>query len=74
MHGQEVLLTSKEVLRITGYKSPVTIWRKVKGRTFPPPLQLSPQTIRWKKSDIDAWLASLPRSPSLHSDVEGRND
>lgn len=31
---------------------------------FPVPIKLGPRAIGWLRSDIDAWLASRPRSDS----------
>jgi len=38
-----------------GCGSAATIWRRVKARTFPQPVKLSPGMTRWKLSDIEAW-------------------
>ena len=27
---------------------------------FPKPVMLSPRTLRWRREDLDAWIASLP--------------
>lgn len=55
------LISAKEVLRLTGYKSRTTIWRRVKAGDFPSPIALSRQTTRWKKTEIEAWVAGLPK-------------
>jgi prophage regulatory protein len=39
-----------------------TIYRLVAAKQFPAPVKLSPQTIAWKASDVDAWIAARPRS------------
>ncbi|MEO1018218.1 MAG: AlpA family phage regulatory protein [Pseudomonadota bacterium] len=57
----DTLLTAAEVLKITGYKSRSTIWRKVKAGDFPSPVSLSNQATRWSSSDVSEWLKSLPR-------------
>jgi len=36
--------------------------RKVKAREFPEPIALSNRRIAWRENEIDAWLASRPRS------------
>ena len=36
--------------------------RKVKAREFPQPVALSDRRIAWREDEIDAWLASRPRS------------
>ena len=57
----DTLLTSAEVLKITGYKSRSTIWRKVKAGEFPQPVALSTQTTRWSRKDIQDWKDALPK-------------
>lgn len=39
-----------------------TIWRYVQTEGFPAPIRLGPNCSRWKESEIDAWIASLPRA------------
>jgi len=34
-----------------------TIWRMVRRGEFPPPLQLSPRRIGWRRSTVERWLA-----------------
>ena len=36
--------------------------RLIAGQGFPRPLALSPNTRAWKKSEIEAWLDSRPRT------------
>jgi prophage regulatory protein len=34
---------------------------------FPPPLRLGPQTVRWRESTIDSWIANLqPATQDTH--------
>ena len=42
-------------------KSRVQIWRDVCAGTFPPPIQLGPNSIGWYEDEIADWLASRPR-------------
>jgi predicted DNA-binding transcriptional regulator AlpA len=35
--------------------------RQIKAGTFPAPLQLSPGRIAWRRSEVEAWIASRPR-------------
>ena len=39
---------------------PVTLWRMRKRDDFPKPIRLGPNTIAFRKADLDAWLASQP--------------
>lgn len=68
MKKNQTLLSYKDVLSITGYRSKVTIWRKVNNRTFPSPVRLSTHAIRWRKSDVDAWLDGLEEGFAVHPD------
>jgi prophage regulatory protein len=37
--------------------------RLVKAGEFPAPIQLSPNRIGWRQSDIEGWLESRPMKP-----------
>lgn len=39
-----------------------TIDRRVAQGTFPAPLRLGPQSVGWVESEVNAWLASRPRT------------
>ncbi len=54
------LLTTKEVLSMTGYRSRATLWRKVRGRVFPAPVKLHGNALRWKEEDIQDWIEDAP--------------
>ena len=54
------LITVKEVLQITGYKSRTTLWRRVRAGEFPKPIALSQHATRWKKQEIEEWISALP--------------
>ena len=58
---QDVLLTRPEVERRTGL-SRSTIYRKMRDGTFPVPLKASDRAVRWRESDIRAYVDSRPRS------------
>lgn len=36
-----------------------TIYRRIQAGTFPAPLDLGPGAVRWRLSDVDAWIAGL---------------
>lgn len=63
VHVQDTdrLLTYREVLRATGFRSRTTIWNHVRDHSFPPPLRIGPNVVRWRASDISAWMGALPR-------------
>ena len=58
---QDVLLTRREVERRTGL-SRSTIYRKMCDGTFPVPLKVSERAVRWRESEIRAYVDSRPRS------------
>jgi prophage regulatory protein len=40
------------------------IYDQIKADSFPKPLQLSPSAVRWRESEIDAWIeAQSPTKP-----------
>ena len=54
------IIRSNAVTTRTG-KSRVQIWRDVKAKKFPAPLDLGPNSIGWFEDEVDAWMASRPR-------------
>ena len=52
------LLKLSEVKQMVGLASS-TIYRKVGGGEFPAPLQLGPRTVRWRRGELETWLAGL---------------
>jgi prophage regulatory protein len=39
-----------------------TLWRKVKGGTFPAPVRLSERVTAWKVGDVRAWIAAQTKA------------
>ena len=60
----DVLLTRREVERRTGL-SRSTLYRKMREGTFPVPLKVSEQAVRWRERDIRAYVDSRPRSMGI---------
>lgn len=54
------LLTCAEVMNLTGIRSRTTVWRRIRQETFPAPLEIGSGRIRWRTTDISAWIDSLP--------------
>lgn len=46
--------------RITLSRS--TIYRKMRKKSFPEPLRIGVRAVRWRESEVEAWLAALPRA------------
>lgn len=64
------LLTTSEVLALTGYKSRTTLWRRVKAGKFPAPVALSETAVRWNSLHIQDYIAALPAQRYGHI-IEG---
>lgn len=65
MQGER-LLNLKEVMRKTGMGRS-TIYRRMNQSDFPCPVRIGPTMVRWRESDIEGWIASLP-SPKIAMD------
>ncbi len=50
-----------EVRQQTGL-SRTTVWRRIKDKDFPAPIKLTTYATGWRQSDLDAWLASRPKT------------
>ncbi|WAJ29950.1 helix-turn-helix transcriptional regulator [Antarcticirhabdus aurantiaca] len=59
--GGERLLRLREVQQKLGISRGAVYDRMANG-TLPRPLQVGPGTVRWRESEIDAWIESLPRA------------
>ena len=57
------LLRRQEVEELTGL-SRASIYRLISEGGFPRPVRVSATAVRWKASDIDAWIQSRPLSAS----------
>ena len=54
------LVATSRVIRRVGYSYP-TLWRWMREGTFPMSFDVGSKTA-WREDEIDAWLASRPRS------------
>ncbi|MGH8272802.1 MAG: helix-turn-helix transcriptional regulator [Gammaproteobacteria bacterium] len=55
----ETLLRRRDVETITGL-SRSAIYLRLQQDDFPAPIRIGPQGVRWKSSDIQAWIESRP--------------
>ena len=55
-----LLLTIDDVMRLTGYKSRSSIYRLVRCARCPSPVVIGGGRVRWRSSEIERWLRSLP--------------
>ena len=59
------LLRIEEVVGRCALSRP-TLYRWIKGELFPRPLKIGPRAVRWRESEIKAWLEARPRTnPNL---------
>ena len=64
---EDRLLRRREAEEITGL-SRSTIYRMLKTGQFPQPVRVGRKAVRWKLSDIIAWMDSMPSmSPQIWS-------
>jgi prophage regulatory protein len=56
---QEVLYRLPAVIAITGRKRSA-LYKDIAAQKFPRPVRLGAQSVAWRKSDLDRWIASLP--------------
>ena len=59
----EKLLRRREVEELTGL-SRASVYRLISEGEFPRPVRVSATGVRWKASDIAAWIESRPLSTS----------
>ena len=56
---QDRLLRRRQVEEITGM-SRSTIYKMMQNGEFPRPVRIGPAAVRWRASDITAWVESRP--------------
>ena len=55
----ERLLKEREVCEMVGISSS-TLWRWVGAGLFPAQIRIGPRAVRWRQSEVLAWIASRP--------------
>ena len=60
----DVFWRRKYVLEITAQTS-VTLWRREKEGKFPAAIKTGPRCVRYRKSEVLNWMASLDRTQQL---------
>ncbi len=60
------LVRLPEVLILTGFRSPDSIYRMCKAGTFPKPRKLGARASAWRLDEITTWIASRPVAAALH--------
>ena len=57
LSGDRLLRLSDVVAKVAMGKT--TVYAMIKQGTFPRPMEIAPQLVRWRASDIDAWISQL---------------
>jgi predicted DNA-binding transcriptional regulator AlpA len=55
---QDDLLDIKEACRFIGGTRPInpaTLWRGVKAKRYPAPVRMGPNTVRWRRVELEAY-------------------
>ena len=63
------LLRQPEVEAKVGFKK-TKIWELVDEGAFPKPIAIGARAIAWRESEIDAWIANLPRAARQNPGLE----
>ena len=45
-----------------------SLYRKMRDRSFPTPLQVGVRAVRWRESEVEHWLATRPRATGHRPD------
>lgn len=61
---EDCLLTLRQVRGRTGLAAS-TIYRRVSEGRFPVPVRLGDTLVRWRQSELEAWIASLEHAVDL---------
>lgn len=61
MQSEPERLLSLDEVMVAAHKSRAQIYRDVKAGKFPAPLEVGPNAIAWRASEIAAWQANRPR-------------
>lgn len=56
---QPAFYREPDILALVGC-SKATLWRWRRDGLFPPPVELGPNSLAWRREDVEAWIASRP--------------
>lgn len=62
-HGRDIqpeFWRLPDVLAFTGFKSRSHLYMLAKAGRFPKPLEIGPNSIAWRRREIEAWADNLP--------------
>lgn len=66
----KILLTAKEVMEMTGIKSPTTLAQLVNDGLMPPPVKLHKRLRRWHINIITSWIDTIAEEKPFSKLVE----
>lgn len=58
--GDRLLKMAEVIERVS--ISPAGLYLKINAGTFPHAVRLGPNSVRWRLSEINAWMAELPQA------------
>jgi prophage regulatory protein len=53
------LLTMRQVMTMTGFKSRTTVYRRLASKNLPQPVSVGLGRLRWRERDIAEWVDNL---------------
>ena len=53
------ILRQDDVLKVTGLKNRITLWKMWKAGEFPAPVKLGARSIGWRREAVQQWLDGL---------------
>ena len=56
------MLRLPEVLKVSGFSSPDTVYRLVRAGKFPQPRKLTERSSAWRSDELQAWIESRPQA------------
>jgi prophage regulatory protein len=63
------ILRLVEVTAKVGFQK-TKLWELIAHGKFPEPIALGPRDVGWRESEIDAWIADLPRAPRINAGLQ----
>ena len=61
---EPAIYREKDVLGMLSI-SKATLWRWRRDGEFPHPIQLGPNTVGWRRADVEEWLLARPRATGV---------
>jgi prophage regulatory protein len=65
------ILRQAEVEAKVGFRK-TKMWELIADRAFPEPIALGPRAVGWRESEVDRWIAELPRATRFAKYLQGQ--